>query len=36
MDEKANPLDVWRVGLFSNDPLPIIGQQTTAADILAA
>lgn len=36
MDEKANPLErmEW-LGLFSNDPLPIIGQQTTALDILA-
>jgi saccharopine dehydrogenase-like NADP-dependent oxidoreductase len=36
MDEKVNPLErmEW-LGLFSNDPLPIIGQQTTALDILA-
>ena len=37
MDESANALDrmEW-LGLFSNDPLPITGQETTALDILGA
>lgn len=36
LDKKANPLErmEW-LGLFSNEPLPIVGQQTTVLDILA-
>ena len=36
MGLRANPLErmAW-LGLFSNDPLPITGRQTTALDILA-
>ncbi len=37
LDVKSNVLDRWEwLGLFSNDPLPIVGQQTTALDVLAA
>lgn len=36
LDVKSNVLDRWEwLGLFSNDPLPIIGQPTTPLDILA-
>jgi saccharopine dehydrogenase (NADP+, L-glutamate forming) len=37
LDNGSNVLDRWEwLGLFSNDPLPIVGQQTTALDVLAA
>jgi saccharopine dehydrogenase (NADP+, L-glutamate forming)/spermidine synthase len=37
LDVKSNVLDRFEwLGLFSNHPLPITGQQTTALDVLAA
>jgi len=37
LDVKSNVLERWEwLGLFSNDPLPIVGQQTTPLDVLAA
>jgi saccharopine dehydrogenase-like NADP-dependent oxidoreductase len=37
LDVALNVLDRWEwLGLFSNEPLPVTGQQTTALDVLAA
>jgi len=37
LERASNVLDRWEwLGLFSDEPLPITGQQTTALDVLAA